>query len=139
VHVQSTLPEFQLDYYVARFLDASVGAGERVLLLTPPLAEGAATRLYLEKAAETGSEEDLREAQRELQEVAAAPPDYERVVVYSRLGRDRLLAPAAACGEWVVVWNAYPDAARELAGADPVRVLRSGALSASILRRSCVR
>src|SRR5258708_23115132 len=48
-----------------------------------------------------------------------------------------LLAPPANCGEWVAVWSDYPDAARELAAAQPVDVLRSGPMSVTILRRKC--
>jgi hypothetical protein len=47
------------------------------------------------------------------------------------------LTPPAACGEWVAVWSDYPDAARELAGAQPVEVLQSGPMSVTILRRRC--
>ena len=64
-----------------------------------------------------------------------AGTDYNRLLVYSRLGRNRLLSPPAAGGEWVAVWSDYPDAKRTLAGAQPVTVPQSGPMSVTILRR----
>ncbi len=58
--------------------------------------------------------------------MADTPPDFRRVVVYSHLSRDRFLAPPATCGDWVAVWNGYPEAGRELAGKKPVKVIRLG-------------
>jgi hypothetical protein len=138
VHVSTSAPDVQLDYRVAQYLDHSLRDGDRVLVLAKPVTEDL-TRLYLDKARETGGEEGLRQAQLQLQNLAATPPDYQRVAVYSRLGREPLLAPPAPCGEWVAVWNNYPDVARELAVAEPVQVLRSGPMSVSILRRQCSR
>jgi hypothetical protein len=136
VHVETTVPEVQLAYRLAQYLDRSLQPGERALLLAKAVS-GEEVRLYLDKARETGGEAGLRQAQLELQEMETAPPSYQRVVVYSKLGRERLLASPAACAEWVAVWSDYPDAARELAGAEPVQTLRSGPLSVSVLRRHC--
>src|SRR5262249_31653436 len=133
VHVATSAPDVQLDYRVAQYLDNSLQDGERVLILARPVTED--LPLYLDKARETSGEERMRQAQLQLQELAAMPPDYRRVVVYSRLGRERLLAPPAPCGEWIAVWNDYPNIACELAVAEPVQVLRSGPMSVSILRR----
>ena len=137
VHVATSAPDVQLDYRVAQYLDNSLRDGERVLILARPVTED--WTLYLDKARKTGGKEGLRQAQLQLQELAAMAPDYQRVAVHSRLGRERLLAPPAPCGEWVAVWNNYPDVARELAVAEPVQVLRSGPMSVSILRRQCSR
>jgi hypothetical protein len=129
-------PEVQAAWQVARFLDRSVRPGQRVLLLTGPI-DAAAAQMYLNKALKTGGEEGLRQARLELQTVAPTPPDYQRTVVYSRLPREHLLAALSGCAEWVAVWSDYPDAERELAGGDPVKVIQSGPKSVAILRRSC--
>ena len=44
----------------------------------------------------------------------------------------------AACGEWVAVWNDYPDATRELAAGTLVDV-RAGSESVTISRRNCAK
>lgn len=129
-------PEVQAAWHVARFLDQSVRPGQRVLLLTGPI-DPAAAQMYLDKALKTGGEEGLRQARFALQEVAPTPPDYQRTVVYSRLPRDLLLAAPVGCAEWVAVWSDNPDAERELASGDPVKVIQSGPKSVAILRRSC--
>jgi hypothetical protein len=137
VHTQTSDPALQLDYSVAQYLDHYVTDGERALLLTKPLTEDL-VEPYLEKLRQIGTEEDTRQAEREIAADGLTPPDYQRVVVYSHLGRGRLVAPPVSCAEWIVVWNDYPEAGRELAGVRPVQVLRSGPLLATILRRQCL-
>jgi len=137
VRLETSKPDIQLAYRLARFLDGTVRDNERALILTAPITEETA-RPYLEKVRATGGEEDLRQARLELQRAIAEPPDYQRVSVYSKLPRARLLLPPA-CGEWVAVWSDYPDAARELNGTQPVQVLRSGEMSVTIIRRDCGR
>jgi hypothetical protein len=133
---ETSKPEYQLSYRLAKYLDGAVQDHERVLILAqPPPAE--MVDLYLEKARQTGGQEGLRRAQLIMKTVDFTAVNYQRVLAYSRLGRDHLLTPPAACGEWVAVWSDYPEAARELAGAQPVEVLRSGPLSVTILRRRC--
>jgi hypothetical protein len=133
---ETSRPEIQLAYRLAKYLDVAVGDGQRALVLAKPITEDM-TKDYLEKARETGGAEGLRQARIELQEVGLSGIDYQRVLVHSHLGRDRLLESPTACGEWVAVWSDYPDAARELAGAPPVQVLRSGPVSVTILQRHC--
>jgi hypothetical protein len=136
VRGQVHLPEVQAAWQVARFLDQSVRPDQRVLLLTGPL-DAEAAQLYLDKARKTGGEEGFRQARLELQAVASTPPEYQRTVAYLRLPRQHLLAAPSGCAEWVVVWNDYPDAAGELAGGEPVKVIHSGHKSVVILRRPC--
>jgi hypothetical protein len=106
---EASKPEIQTDYRVARYLDQNVTAGERVLIEAPPLSADM-TRDYLEKARATGGEESYRVAARELAEIASTPPDYQRIVVYSRLAREQLLSRADGCADWVVRWNAAGSA-----------------------------
>jgi hypothetical protein len=133
---ETSQPGFQLSYRLARYLDGAVQGQERVLVLARPIPEDIAS-LYFEKALQTGGEEGLRQAELSLKAADLRPVNYQRLLAYSRLGSSRLLTPPATCGEWVAVWSDYPDAARELADAQPVEVLRSGPLSVSILRRRC--
>ncbi len=133
---ETSKPDVQLSYRVATYLDGKMIAGERALILSKPITEDM-LQSYLMKARQTGGEEGLRQARLELQQADMRGTDYQRLVVHSQLGRERLLAPPAMCGEWEAVWSDYPEAARELAGAQPVDVLRSGPLSVTILRRKC--
>ncbi len=139
VHLETSKPEIQLAYRVARYLDGAMHGNERALILSKPISEET-SRLYLDKARETGGEEGLRRARLELREASAEPPEYQRVRVFSRTPRERLLMPPpSGCAEWVVVWSDYPDAIHELDGASAVEVLRSGTMSVTILRRVCSR
>jgi hypothetical protein len=135
---ESSRPDVQLGYRVAKLLDQSLRPGERALILACPVSERDA-RLYLSKAEQIGGEEGLRQAQIELRRFEATPPDYQRVVVHSRLGRDRLLASPAGCAEWIVVWQDCPGGTGAAAGAAPVEVLRAGSRSVSVFRRQCAR
>ncbi len=105
VHLEISKPEIQTDYRIARYLDEHVGGSERVRIEAPPLPADQA-RQYLEKARATGGDESYRTAERELADMAAMPPDYQRIVVYSRVPRARLTASADGCADWVVKWNA---------------------------------
>jgi hypothetical protein len=134
--IQTSTPDFQLPYRLAKYLDGAVKDHERVLVLARPVPEDVAN-VYFEKVRRTGGEQGLRRAQLELKTSDLKPANYERLVAYSRLGSDRLLTPPATCGEWVVVWSDYPEAARELADAQPVEVLQSGPMSVTVLRRRC--
>ncbi len=136
VHGQTADPTVRLSYQVARTLDRSLAPGERALLLTRPLST-ADVDLFLNKVKETGTPADRDEAAREIEQAAKAPPEFQRVVVQSRLAPGRLVPPPSSCTEWMVVWSDYPEAARALAGVQPLQVLRSGPLSATIVRRSC--
>ena len=136
VRTETSLPVVQVVWRTARYLDSHVGRGESVLVLAPPVDEGT-SRLYLDKARETGGERGFEEARRELREANAYPPDYQRLTVDSRLPRSRLLTPPAVCADWAAVWNGYPGAAREVANGRQMAVIRSGNLSVTILRRHC--
>jgi hypothetical protein len=128
-------PDFQLSYRLAKYLDGAVRGDERVLILAQPMPD--VTSVYFEKALQTGGEAGLRQAQLVMSKADLRPMDYKRVLAYSHLGSSQLLAPPATCGEWVAVWSDYPDAAHELAGAQPVQVLQSGPMSVTVLRRRC--
>jgi hypothetical protein len=133
VHHETRQTDVQLDYAVAKYLDRSVGARERALLLTGPLDESV-LQMYFDKVRKTGGEEGLRQAHAEIAAISATPPDYQRVVVYSRLGLERLLAPPASCAEWVAVWNDYAGPAPRF---EVRSVLRVGSATVTIGKSSC--
>jgi Dolichyl-phosphate-mannose-protein mannosyltransferase len=136
VWLETSKPEIQVTWRTARYLDRAVHDHERVLVLAPPI-KLEMLKTYLDKARETGGEAGLRQARLELRQAVAIAPDYQRLLVYSRLPRNRLLAPPAACADWVAVWNDYPDVARELAAGAFVHAIHAGPQSVTILRRNC--
>jgi hypothetical protein len=131
----------QLGYQVGRYLDRHTDINERVIVLAKPLGE-ADLRMYLEKVRQTGGEAGLKEARKILSEMDTSPLDYQRILIHSRLGRERLRPstdprPAA---DWIAVWNDFTpvdsEAARwiESARTHPAAILRSGDRSVTIYR-----
>jgi len=133
---ETSQPEVQLAYRLAKYLDGAVNDNQRALILAKPIPEAAMQR-YLERVRQSDGEEGMRKAQIEIQERELEGGDYQRLLLYSHLGRDRLLASPTACAEWVAVWSDYPSAVSELAGRQPVQVLRCGPMSVTILEREC--
>jgi len=137
VHRETSKPEVDLGYRLAKYLDRAVQDNERALVLSKPITEES-LQPYLAKARATGGEEGLRQARLELQNADLSGTDFHRTLAQSRLGPARLLAPPADCAEWIAVWDDYPEASQVLSGAQPADVLRSGPRSVTILRRQCV-
>src|SRR5205085_12173708 len=136
VHVETSRPDIQLAYRLARFLDGAVRNNDRVLILAKPVTEET-SNLYLEKARQTGGEAGFQRAREELRQTTSEPPDFQRVRVYSHIPRERLLIPPAPCGEWIALWSDYPHVPETLSAARPVEILRSGPLSVLIIRAEC--
>jgi len=129
-------PEVQLAYRLAKYLDGAVNDNQRSLILAKPIPEAAKQR-YLERVRQSDGEEAMRKAQIEIQGLELGEVIIRGCWLYSHLGRDRLLASPTACAEWVAVWSDYPSAVSELAGRQPVQVLRCGPMSVTILEREC--
>jgi hypothetical protein len=75
--------------------------------------------------------------------IDTTPEDYQRTLIQSRLGPERLLAlpPAGKLPEWIVVWSDFlpADAGQErirklTEAASPVETFRAGALSVQVYR-----
>lgn len=139
LRLETSRPQVELAYRLAQYLDTAVRGDERALILAKPI-EPIELRDsgYLRKAYQAGGDYGLLQARLGLLELDLSPPDFQRTLVHSRLGRDHLLSSPAACAQWIAVWSDYPDSARELGGAQPVRVLRSGSMSVTIVRHQCV-
>lgn len=136
MRVATSEPSIQVAWKLARYLDHNVKDNEHAAVLTKPIPQQTAT-LYLNKARQTGGEAGLEEAERELSMAAEQPPDFQRVLVYSRLPRSRLRAAASVCDDWTAIWSDAPNGGAVLAGETPVQVLRSGPLFVSVVRRQC--
>jgi hypothetical protein len=117
---------------------------------------------YLAAATKRGGATGLRNALAILAGIDISPPDFQRTLVHSRLAPGQIVsfasplltrddqalfrelggaAPATDAGspDWIAVWSDFEPSSpaevqiqREVAGKQPVGVLRSGAYSASI-------
>jgi len=81
-------PELKTDYEVARFLAAKQANG---LVLAAPLP-GAELEGYIESAAKWGGSKGRQTAQLLLTEVETTPLDFQRVLVFSWMGKERVLS-----------------------------------------------
>ncbi len=127
-------PRLELSYRLAKFFDRELQPGERALVLAPPW-DRELFDFYLQRARETGGESRYQAAVRNLAETAdMSPPDYQRMLIHSRLDRSTLVDQASSCTQWVAVWSDFPGPASI---GTPVEVLRAKDLSVKIARRLC--
>ena len=141
-------PSVQLSYDLARYLDRTLQDDEKAILLVQPIPKPLIDA-FLDKTLALGGPAALEEAKRVMRSLDTSPPDYQRTLIHSRLGKRRLLsfgsALAADRGEeahaqWIVVWSDFtPGNAVEeriyesqVKGKQPVRMLQRGPLSAAI-------
>ncbi len=124
----TSLPEIRLAVTLAEYLDRNVGPAEKAVVL----ARAMEPKVYLAKIARRQGEEGLRRAREIMASADTSPPDYQRTLVHSRLGKDRLLPAWDGSAAVVAVWHDYEGgvpAGREVA------VLREGAAWVRVLRR----
>ena len=144
-------PRLQLSYHLAQRLDSRLGGGERAAILTAPIPRELVER-YLAKVSNRAGEEGLRRASEILRSLDTSPPDYQRTVVHSRLGKQRLVSFASSVApgspepqkmrvDWVAVWSDFqPGNAVEeqlyqsVRARPPVETLHAQSLSVSIYR-----
>ncbi len=159
VRHQTSEPHLALSYRVARYLDREVPAGATVVVLARgrgPDAEPSLARLEQLRGAAA-----VRRRVQVLQDLdMAKPADYERILVHSRLGEDRLQSYATlALGryadsattstsdstvlfrhpQWIVLWNNFvPTNAletrlqAEAVVAQPVQVFQQDSVSVQL-------
>ncbi|HWZ33409.1 MAG TPA: glycosyltransferase family 39 protein [Bryobacteraceae bacterium] len=128
-------PRLQLSYRVAKFFDGALQPGQRALILSPPW-DRQFFDFYLQRARETGGETRYQAAVRNLAEnTDTSPPDYQRMLIHSRLDRSQLLNSSAGCTEWVAVWSDFSPPPQDVPA--PIEVLRAGDLSVRISQRVC--
>ena len=124
-------PRLKLSYELARHLDQAVSGSEEVVVLAKPIAPQLLSR-YLDKSEELGGIIGRRQAVLALAGLDTSPPDYQRTLVHSRLGKGRLrslaslqlpeedsrllagepdreagLASELAPPDWLVVWSDF--------------------------------
>ena len=144
----------QLSYDLARYLDNTLQDDEKAIILTKPIPPDL-IQAYFDKVFEKGGAAALADARRVLRSMDTSPPEYQRTLVHSRLGKQRLLSFGGMAAselkesdwphvgaEWVAVWSDFtPGNALEariyevaVKGRQPEQILRSGALAVSIYR-----
>jgi hypothetical protein len=103
-------PKLRLSYDLALYLDQHVRNGELAVVLAKPVS-GALFSDYLDKTTAHGGLAGRRRALENLRQLDISPPDYQRTLVHSRLGKQRLrslstplLPPADE-----VVWRSLPS------------------------------
>jgi hypothetical protein len=146
-------PRVRLAYDLARFLDDRLNPNETALIFTKPVAPEL-VQSYLDKVARKSGEAGVEQARKILLSIETTPPDYQRTVIHSRLGKFRLRSLAGnvgadpsgisspRCVGLAAVWSDFaasnPVEAREYAAivarATPVQHIASGSVSATVYR-----
>ncbi len=124
VHRETSDPHVALSLAAAHYLDQHVQEGENVVVLAKPIPLPA-LESFIRRAGRCGIDSMLR--------LEVSPPDYQRILVQSRLPISRLEsratlpselvpgqpAPSIAAPDWVVRWSDFEpsnDVEREIAG-----------------------
>lgn len=135
---QTTRPEVQLSFQLARYFNQNIGAGQTVLLVTKPFA-AADLAFYLKKLEEKGGTAGLQRAQKNLKSIDLTPTDFQRTAVQCRLPRNRLIASGSPQGaDWTAIWSdASPPVkiTQEIQTLERMATIRAGSLFATIYRR----
>jgi hypothetical protein len=135
---QTTRPEVQLSFQLARYLNRNIGMNQTVLLVTKPLLNEYLT-FYLNKVKARGGTEGLARAQGNLKNLDLTPADFQRTAVQCRLSRTQLTAsgdPHRA--DWMVLWSdSCPSAEveQEVRKLQQIAIIRAGSLFATVYRR----
>ncbi len=86
---ETSNPHLRLSYALAKWIDGNVSQGDQVVILTASLPDDASQR-YLDDAERSGGAPGRRRALELLAELDPAPPDFQRTVVHSKLGRTQI-------------------------------------------------
>jgi hypothetical protein len=93
----TSTPQIRASFELARYLDASLARNEEAVVLTKPVPLEL-VRQYLDKVAQRSGEVGLRQAGRVLRDTETTPPDYQRTLVHSELGKNRIVSLAGNVG-----------------------------------------
>jgi hypothetical protein len=145
VKAETSAPHVALAYRAARFLEETLEPGQTAAVLAKPIPADMLDR-FLETAG------DREAALRTLLSLHTGPPDYQRILVQTSLGRERLISfsrlPLAEAAEapktrpdWVLRWSDFgPTSDHEEALAEavsvlaPAEVLRQDGIQLSLYR-----
>jgi hypothetical protein len=111
-------PRIQLAYLLAQYLDQNMGESDKAVLLVPllpkPLTNG-----YIDRVRRATGSDALHRAREILTSMDTSPPEYQRTVIHSRIGKPRLMNIAAnALGDlppepdltavrWIALWSGF--------------------------------
>ena len=105
VRSETSQPEVQLCYRLARYLDDHVGTTGRVLILAKPF-RAEQLNVYLEKARQSGGESGWQSARANLRKQDLSPIDFQRTAVQCRLREDQLKSAGLTGDEnWIALWS----------------------------------
>lgn len=156
---ETSQPPFALSYQAARYLDERVGGGEEVIVLAQGIPADLLAR-YLDRVERAGGNAARNKALDVLLDLENSPPNYQRILVHTRLGKQQLrsiaslpasLAPPrdaaqhapapAPAPAWVVLWsdfsptNELEESLRErVEKKEPLRIFEREGLRVAIYR-----
>ena len=97
---ETSAPNLQLSYSLARYLEDTLQGKERAIILVKPIPSRM-LQYHLDKVYAQSGGAGLASARRVLLSMDTAPPEYQRTLVHSRLGKQRLLSfGGVAASEW---------------------------------------
>jgi len=131
LRIETSEPDVQVSYRMARYLDANVGKDEKVQVV--PVDRNDAW-LYFRKVRQLFGPEAELQARAEVRREQPEPFEVVRLRVYSHLRPDQLQVQSQSCHNWLVTWDDVqkPDWARE-----PKVTIRTGTITASAFRHEC--
>jgi len=137
VRFEVSQPDVSLSYQLARYVDAHLQSGERMLISAKPFSS-ADLDPYIEKVREVGGESAYKTALRNLATEDLSPIDFQRTAVQCRRA-----GALAATGnpdnfEWIAVWSdsqAKPTFTNQLSQLRSEDMLRAGSLAIAIYHR----
>jgi hypothetical protein len=150
---EASQPPFALSFEVARYLDEHVQTGESAVVLAQPVPSDLLRR-YLDKAEQSSGRAGREKALAVLLDLDTSPPNYQRILVHSRLNKQQLrsvsslpadlVPPRAALlltPDWLVVWSDFlptNEAEQSLGeattGLEPKRTFERAGLRVAIYR-----
>jgi hypothetical protein len=156
VENETSQPPFALSYQTAQYLDGHVAPGEQVIVLAQGVPADLLAR-YLAKAEQAGGPAARRKAIDLLRDLDNSPPNYQRILVNSRLGKDQLRSLASLPADlatsdsarqalppdpfWIVQWSDFQPTNEieqklheRVEGTDPQRVFERGGLRVALYR-----
>jgi hypothetical protein len=126
-------PHLQMSYQLAQYLDRSVKGEEKVLIVAKPLPEEM-IQDYLDRVRRRQGEAGVAHARELMAGMDTSPPDCQRTIVHSRIGKPRLAcAGNPADMVWIAIWS-DSGATVTTEGRTLRATLRSGALSVDVYR-----
>jgi hypothetical protein len=126
-------PHLQISYQLAQYLDRSVGAREKVLIVVKPLPEEM-IQDYLGKVRRRQGETGAAKAREMMGDMDTSPPDCQRTIVHSQIGKPRLTCSGNPTDmQWIAVWS-DSGATVSTAGRTLQTILQSGTLSVEVYR-----